>query len=102
MQTILITGASSGIGRHAALALARAGHRMFAAARRESVLPALAAEQPGIEPIVLDVTDAASIAAAEQEVMRRTDAGARVWPYREYLERGRSGERAAHGCVFVD
>src|SRR5688572_21168225 len=37
-RTILITGATAGIGRHAALALARAGNRVIASGRRETVL----------------------------------------------------------------
>jgi short-subunit dehydrogenase len=70
--TILITGATAGIGRHAALHLARKGHRVIATGRREDALAALseeAKEKGGIvETIQLDVTDPASIAAAKAKV----------------------------------
>lgn len=56
-KTALITGASSGIGRGLALALARRGTHVVAAARRKEQLDALAAESPNIEPLVLDVSD---------------------------------------------
>jgi NAD(P)-dependent dehydrogenase (short-subunit alcohol dehydrogenase family) len=72
-QTILITGATSGIGRAAALALARRGHRVFATGRREERLRALEQEGRGIEGIALDVTDAASIAQVKAEIDRRTE-----------------------------
>jgi NAD(P)-dependent dehydrogenase (short-subunit alcohol dehydrogenase family) len=91
-QTILLTGASSGIGRDAALALARAGHHVIAAARRLPALEALrdmvAADPAGrsesaplhlgpaargtITPLRLDLDDPASIAAATAEVDRIT------------------------------
>src|SRR3569623_3249653 len=70
--TILITGASSGIGRHAAIELARAGHRVFVAARRRAALEELQREAP-VEPLPLDLDDPASIAALVTELERRTE-----------------------------
>ena len=73
-QSILITGATSGIGRDAALRLAGAGHLVLAGGRRRDALAGLAAERRGrIEPLVLDVTEPASVEAARELVERRTD-----------------------------
>jgi NAD(P)-dependent dehydrogenase (short-subunit alcohol dehydrogenase family) len=72
-QSILITGATSGIGRDAALRLARAGHLVLAGGRRPDALAALARDARGrLEPVTLDVTDPASVAAARALVERRT------------------------------
>jgi NAD(P)-dependent dehydrogenase (short-subunit alcohol dehydrogenase family) len=72
-STILITGCTSGIGRHAALHLAARGHRVFATGRNEKALAALKAEAPeNLETLVLDVTSDESIAAAKQQVDART------------------------------
>jgi NAD(P)-dependent dehydrogenase (short-subunit alcohol dehydrogenase family) len=75
-RAALVTGASSGLGRHFALTLARAGAKVAIAARRGDRLGSLAAEIAAFDgravPIVMDVTDAASveagIAVAETEL----------------------------------
>jgi NAD(P)-dependent dehydrogenase (short-subunit alcohol dehydrogenase family) len=68
----MVTGASSGLGRVTAARLADAGHVVFAAARRASELNALAAEHPNARPLVLDVTDQASIDEALGHVRTAT------------------------------
>lgn len=70
-QTILITGSTAGIGRHAARELAQKGHLVIASGRSESALASLVEEGNGrIHGVRLDVTDAASIARAAAEVER--------------------------------
>ncbi len=54
-KVVLITGASSGMGKAAALIFARKGHAVYAAARRvDAMRDELTAE--GIVPVALDVT----------------------------------------------
>lgn len=67
-RTVLVTGASSGIGAHLAAVASRAGARVVLAARRVERLQQLAANlrERGGEALVvaLDVTDRASVEAA--------------------------------------
>lgn len=68
--TIIVTGASTGIGAHCARALKADGWRVFATVRREQDRTGLEAE--GIETFLMDYTDAASIHALADAVLERT------------------------------
>jgi NAD(P)-dependent dehydrogenase (short-subunit alcohol dehydrogenase family) len=74
-KSVLVTGASAGIGRATAVALARAGAKIIATGRRTAELDALRAAAPAgsrLDTAVLDVTSAASITQAVAEVERLT------------------------------
>lgn len=69
-KVVLISGASSGIGRACALRLARHGHVVYGTSRRQ------ATEEPsleGVRMLSMDVNEEASVAAAVEEVLK--DAG---------------------------
>ncbi len=75
MPSVLITGASRGIGRATALRLARSGWEVYATVRRPEDGEALAAEAGGnVHPLQLDVTDEAQLAALEGKLPERLDA----------------------------
>lgn len=67
-KTILITGASTGIGYHAAKSLKRSGYRVFASCRRSEDVKRLSAE--GFEAIQLDLANSESIHQAFTHVMQ--------------------------------
>ena len=72
MQTILITGASSGFGRDIAETLAAQGHRVFAGVREIGGRNAEVSAQlkaKGATPVGLDVTEDASVDAAVRQVL---------------------------------
>lgn len=60
----LVTGATSGIGRAIALALARDGYPVLALGRNATALADLARAAPSIEPLALDLADGAATIAA--------------------------------------
>lgn len=77
-KVALVTGASSGLGRHFAAVLARQGAIVFAAARRKSTLTAVA-DEIGLaggdcRAIELDVTDPAAVATAFERIGREAAA----------------------------
>lgn len=72
-KAILITGASSGMGREAAILLAREGHRVYAGARRLDRMQDLA--EHGITAVEMDVTSSDDNQRAVQRMM---DDGGRI------------------------
>jgi NAD(P)-dependent dehydrogenase (short-subunit alcohol dehydrogenase family) len=72
--SVVITGASSGLGKAAALHLTELGYRVFAGVRTESSVAELSAVPSStgeLIPVILDVTDTASIAHAGRLVEHR-------------------------------
>lgn len=69
-KTILVTGASSGIGKATAVYLAQNGYRVYGAARRAEKLEILKAG--GVHPLTLDVTDEGSITAGVNQILQET------------------------------
>lgn len=69
MRAVVITGASSGIGRACALTLDGMGFRVFAGVRKDPDARALREAGSGrLTPVRIDVTDAQSISAMTEEV----------------------------------
>jgi NAD(P)-dependent dehydrogenase (short-subunit alcohol dehydrogenase family) len=71
-RSVLVTGASSGIGNATVLRLAQKGWRVFAAVRKEADANAIdARELKNIETVLLDVSDRRSIQSAALEIEAR-------------------------------
>ncbi len=68
-QAVLVTGASSGIGRKITELLARQGHFVYAGARKPEDLAALNAIK-NVQAVKLDVTSPADIAAAVETIRK--------------------------------
>ena len=77
MQTVLITGAASGIGAGMAVELARAGHHVIASDMKLRETEAVVAEIRGhggsADAVALDVTSDASVDAALAQLSRPVD-----------------------------
>jgi len=69
MATVLITGASAGIGRAAAVRLAASGHHVIATGRNDGALEQIRRTAKGkVDTLTLDVTSPAAIENARREV----------------------------------
>ena len=70
MRTVVITGASTGIGRGAARVLVGRGFRVFGSVRKAADGERLAKELgPNFTPLRFDVTDQAAVSAAAAQVL---------------------------------
>jgi NAD(P)-dependent dehydrogenase (short-subunit alcohol dehydrogenase family) len=69
-KTVLVTGASSGIGKATAIYLAKSGYKVYGAARRTDKLQEL--KEYGIEPVPLDVSSETSIVACIKKILDET------------------------------
>lgn len=65
-RTMLITGAASGFGRGAAVALAGRGHTVIAGVQDEAQRAELAAAHPELTVAVLDITDPEQVATVDR------------------------------------
>jgi NAD(P)-dependent dehydrogenase (short-subunit alcohol dehydrogenase family) len=76
VRSVLVTGASTGIGRAAALRLDTSGWQVFAGVRREEDAASLReAGSERLTPLILDVTVPEQIAAAAARIEAESDGG---------------------------
>lgn len=68
-RRVWVVGASSGIGRAVAAALHARGAQVWVSARNADALNTFTAAHPGSQAVALDVTNAASVAHAAQQVL---------------------------------
>ena len=67
-KTVLVTGASAGIGRATAILLAQSGYNVYGAARRTEKMEDL--KNYGIKPVALDVTKDESVKACIEQIFK--------------------------------
>lgn len=72
-KSVLVTGASSGIGKEIALKLATEGYRVFAGIRKKSDKFKIEKLSKNITGVYLDVTNSSSIDKAFWYVLKKTD-----------------------------
>lgn len=73
MKSVIVTGASSGIGRAASISLAKSGYRVFGLARSYDRLQELAAELPAENYVAVesDITRPESFGAVVGDIAAR-------------------------------
>ena len=97
-KVALITGGASGIGAATARRLTGGGASVVIADLNEQAAQALAKELPGAKAVAIDVTNAASIAAAIKgtEPARHSGEQRRHWPGGRHRADGGGGLQPRH------
>jgi short-subunit dehydrogenase len=72
-ETIWVTGASSGIGFHISMALAKAGNKVIVSARSESKLSEMEKANENIIALPFDVSDKSQIESVRQALEKHVD-----------------------------
>jgi NAD(P)-dependent dehydrogenase (short-subunit alcohol dehydrogenase family) len=72
-RTVVVTGASSGIGRASVEKMSRSGWHVFATVRKTSDQDELRKLNADITPVIMDVEDGASISAGAKEIEAQLD-----------------------------
>ena len=70
---VLITGASTGIGLHAAKSLAEMGFRVYAGVRSQKDAEKLKSSSPSLHPVIIDVTIEETVTTTFQEIKKDLD-----------------------------
>ena len=90
MQSVVITGASTGIGWATAKLLLDRGFRVFGSVRKQADADRLKSEfGANFTPLLFDVTDEAAVLAAAREVRAALDGETLVRPRQQCRHRGR-------------
>ncbi|CAM3791089.1 Serine 3-dehydrogenase [Vibrio aerogenes CECT 7868] len=102
MRTVLITGATSGIGQQLATDYAKEGWLVVACGRNASRLEALKASHPGISTLCFDVTQYEAVAAAFATLSNVPD----LWIFSagdcEYIDNGRIDSELCQRVMAVN
>ncbi|WP_087025004.1 SDR family NAD(P)-dependent oxidoreductase [Thaumasiovibrio subtropicus] len=89
MSSVLITGASSGLGQQLALDYAKQGKKVYATGRSEARLSRLCQHSPNIEAVIFDVADKQATEAALMGLPEVPDLIVLNAGNCEYLDEGR-------------
>ena len=75
-MAVVITGTSSGIGKHAALHLDGMGVTVYCCVRKQADADALLAESPSLRPVIMDIAEPAIVKSAVDHILHNASGDA--------------------------